>query len=91
MKLKCIGGELDGTSHIIEHVKNGDLVRLRKPSKFEIPLDIDLDPKLLVIEEVYYEIFVLSFSDRNNDVEKHYFLKPQGWSTAKAVIYQFGK
>jgi hypothetical protein len=84
MRMKCIGGKLDGECHYV-HGKIGDSIRLRLPVKLTV--NTIPTPKDILEEIVIYRIAVFNFSKD----DKYRFLVPECWTDKEAIIHQFNK
>jgi hypothetical protein len=97
MKLKCIGGDCDGQITYCEnYLKIGDLLRVRKPLKFE---DGPLFEESVAafrenripdgVVETYYLYRKACFNFSKDDI--YYFAVDHNWTDKQALIYLFDK
>lgn len=102
MKIKCIGGELDGQEHEIEDsYRNHDMVRLRLPSEFKLEDTFEEDlkayrenrvPEYMIIKYALYRICAI-YGTKTGSTEKLElrYLIPNDWHEWEAILHQFGK
>lgn len=93
MKLKCIGGELDGYRYEVADYQliDGELVQLPAPIR-RLTMNNDPNEMQTTIEctQLYYKVFTMHFNEKNIRSKQHYLI-PIDWSFREAVLYQFGK
>jgi hypothetical protein len=92
LKLKCIGGLLDGYRYEVVdyYLKDDEMIQLPKPvTGLTVSSDPLKMPKEIEMPVIYYKIKCLYFSEKKNDYI--YCLIPLDWSFREAMIYQFGK
>ncbi len=99
MKMKCIGGELDGKEYEVEN-RLHDQVRLLLPTEFKIP-DFAEDvaafregrvPKQMINRYAMYRVCAI-YGTRQGSSEKQtlFYLCPIEWHEWEAIQHQFGK
>lgn len=93
MKLKCIGGELDGSiRETYDYNKVGDYVKLQKPTEYKISdLNYNKIPEFSMVNFVIYQIDKIIYHDNSRDREPHIkmFLRPTDWSTWQCISHLF--
>jgi len=91
MKLKCIGGELDGQSFDVDErrycLRNNEPVQIRKPLSLSVSLPME---EQATIKYYTYKVFIMHFNERNEYSEVRYLI-PNDWTSREAVLFQFGK
>lgn len=93
MKLKCIGGPLDGYRYDVKdyQIKYNELVQLPKPiSELAANFDPNKIPEVLEVPYFIYKVSSFTFSSKNK-YDVYHFLIPHDWSNREAMLHQFGK
>lgn len=101
MKLKCIGGELDGQEHDVEDtMRIHDMVRLNLPTKFKVDTFAEdlaawreqRTPEHMINKYVMYRVCAI-YGTKTGSTEKLElkYLIPHDWHEWEAILHQFGK
>lgn len=94
MRVKCVGGPLDGYWQEVDNynLRSNEIVRLPKPiiGLTCASFNPEVTPEVLEAPYYYYKLSSFHFS---TDIKTDFmwFLIPENWSNKEAVLYQFGK
>lgn len=101
MKLKCIGGELDGQERDVDDaMRTHDQVRLNLPNEFKLSnFEEEVKawrenrvPEAMINKYALYRVCVI-YGTKTGSTEKLElkYLIPHDWHEWEAILHQFGK